>query len=152
MASGLFSISCSASKELTQAHEKIISVGKLKGTWKLINIRYRKSFRVKPFDEGIDAKCFVGSIWKLIPNNYTGFYSLNHANDCLVFTRQIRFEIINGNQFRFKKLIEGQKAKNISTGYVLNLVNQTPSSFTLEQDIVFDGEIVKINYSFQKVN
>ena len=29
-------------------------------------------YKIKPFDEGADAQCFVGSHWRLIPNNYSG--------------------------------------------------------------------------------
>lgn len=152
LVSSLFSISCSSTKGLTESQQNSRSFFKLKGNWEITNVEYSKSFKIKPFDEGIDAQCFVGSTWKLVPNNYSGSFSLNGGNGCPVFTQPIKFEVAGGNQFKFKKIMEGQKAKNVSAGYVLNLINQTETSFVLEQNVAFEGEIVKVYYNFQKLN
>ena len=151
LVSSLFSFSCSSTKGLTESQQNNRNFFKLKGNWEITNVEYSKSFKIKPFDENIDIQCFVGSVWKLVPNNFSGSFSLNGNNDCPVFTQPIKFEVVGGNQFKFKKIIEGQKAKNVSAGYMLNLVNQTETTFVLEQNVAFDGEIVKVYYNFQKV-
>lgn len=124
---------------------------KLKGTWQITSVDYDQNYRVKPFDEGADAQCFVGSQWVLIPNNYTGSYALNGNGGCPAVTQPIKFEVDNGTEFKFKKIAEGTKAKANVAGYALNLVNQTADNFSLEQNLATNGEIVKVVYNFQKV-
>lgn len=156
MVGSLLAVSCSASKSAVsgaaQAQKDRIEFLKLKGNWQITSVDYQKSFKIKPFDEGADAQCFVGSTWKLIPNNYTGSYTINGGGDCPSVVQPIKFEVLNGSQFQFKKIGNGQKAKNAISGYALTLVNQTDNTFTLEQNVAFQGEIVKVYYNFQKVN
>lgn len=149
---GLFGatlISCSTAKT---AQENKTEFLKLKGDWEITSVNYDKSYRIKPFDEGVDAQCFVGSHWKLIPNNYSGVYTLNGGGTCPTVTQPIKFEVVNGNEFKFKKLQEGTKAKTVVVGYSLNLVNQTADSFTLEQNVPFNGNIVKVIYNFARTS
>lgn len=140
--------SCSTVNNAKQAQTNRAEFMKLKGTWELTSVDYAKGYRVKPFDEGADAQCFVGSQWKLIPNNYSGTYILNGGGDCPSVTQPIKFEVVNGTEFKFKKIAEGTKAKQNLAGYSLNLASQTDSSFSLEQNV--NG--VRIVYNFQKVN
>lgn len=149
---GLFGatlISCSTAKT---AQENKAEFLKLKGDWEITSVNYDKSYRIKPFDEGADAQCFVGSHWRLIPNNYSGAYTLNGGGACPTVTQPIKFEVVNGNEFKFKKLQEGTKAKTVVVGYSLNLVNQTADSFTLEQNVPFNGNIVKVSYNFARIS
>lgn len=144
--------SCSTVQQGKQAQNQHAEFLKLKGDWQITRVEYSKSFKVKPFNEGADAQCFVGSIWKLVPNNWTGSYTLNGENGCPSVTQPIKFEVVNGNQFQFKKIYAGEKAKQNTAGYVLGFSNQTDQSFTLTQDIPFGGEYVKVYYQFQKIN
>lgn len=142
-------VSCTATKNTANVGQNNkAQFLKLKGTWELTNVDYSKGYKVKPFDEGADAQCFVGSQWKLIPNNYSGTYTLNGGKDCPSITQPIKFEVVGGTEFKFKKIAEGTKAKQNLSGYSLNLVSQTDTSFTLEDNV--GG--VKIVYKFQKVN
>ena len=125
---------------------------KMKGTWEITSVEYDKSLKIKPFDEGADAQCFVGSQWSLIPNNYTGTYSLSGGGDCPSVTQPISFEMTKNNEFKFKKVMTGEKAKHVSAGYVLDLQNRTENNFTLVQSVAFDGSIVKVYYNFQRIN
>lgn len=124
---------------------------KMKGTWQITSVDYNKGYKVKPFNEGADAQCFVGSQWVLIPNNYTGSYTLNGGGTCPSVVQPIKFEVVNGNEFKFKKITDGTKAKENVTGYSLTLVNQTADNFTLEQNLPTGSEIVKVRYNFQKI-
>ena len=139
------SVSCSTAKTAQSNKAEFL---KLKGNWEIASVDYDKNFKVKPFDEGADAQCFVGSQWKLIPNNWTGSYALNGGGECPSVIQPIKFEVVNGNEFKFKKLLEGSKAKAVTVGYSLNLVSQTADGFSLEQNIPSDGENVRIVYNF----
>ena len=139
------SVSCSTAKTAQSNKAEFL---KLKGNWEIASVDYDKNFKVKPFDEGADAQCFVGSQWKLIPNNWTGSYTLNGGGECPSVIQPIKFEVVNGNEFKFKKLLEGSKAKAVTVGYSLNLVSQTADGFSLEQNIPSDGENVRIVYNF----
>lgn len=146
------SVSCSSVKTAQTAQQNRAEFLKLKGDWQITSVDYDKSFRVKPFDEGADAQCFVGSQWKLIPNNYSGSYTLNGGAGCPSLTQPIKFEVLQGNTFQFKKIAEGTKAKQNLSGYTLYLVNQDANYFTLEQNIPFEGQTVKVRYNFQKIS
>lgn len=148
----LLAVSCSGVKNAQTAQSQKKEFLQLKGDWQITSVNYDNSFKVKPFDEGADAQCFVGSTWKLIPNNYSGTYMLNGGGDCPTVTQPIKFEVVNGNEFKFKKLIEGSKAKAVTAGYSLSLISQTAESFSLEQNIPSGGENVRIVYNFSKVS
>ena len=139
------SVSCSTAKTAQSNKAEFL---KLKGNWEIASVDYDKNFKVKPFDEGADAQCFVGSQWRLIPNNWTGSYTLNGGGACPSVIQPIKFEVVNGSEFKFKKLLEGSKAKAVTVGYSLNLVSQTADGFSLEQNIPSDGENVRIVYNF----
>ncbi|UJF29180.1 lipocalin family protein [Kaistella sp. 97-N-M2] len=140
-------VSCSTAKTAQSNRAEFLQ---LKGDWQITSVDYDKNFSVKPFDEGADAQCFVGSQWKLIPNNYSGSYTLNGGGDCPSVMQPIKFEVVNGNEFKFKKLMEGTKAKAVTSGYSLNLVSQTASTFSLEQNIPANGQNVRVVYNFSK--
>lgn len=148
----LTAASCAGVKNAQNSQSLKKEFLQLKGDWQITSVDYDKNFKVKPFDEGADAQCFVGSTWKLVPNNYTGTYSINGGGDCPSVVQPIKFEVVNGNQFQFKKLIAGSKAKAVTTGYALSLVGQTADTFTLEQNIPSDGENVRIVYNFSKLS
>ena len=139
--------SCSTAKTAQANRAEFL---KLKGDWEITSVDYDKAYRVKPFDEGADAQCFVGSHWRLIPNNYSGSYVLNGGGSCPSVTQPIKFEVVNGNEFKFKKLLEGSKAKAVVSGYSLHLENQSTDQFSLVQNIPSNGENVRVVYNFQR--
>ena len=144
-----FTVSCSTAKTAQNNRAEFL---KLKGTWEITSVNYDKNYKVKPFDEGADAQCWVGSQWKLVPNNYTGSYSINGGANCPTVTQPIKFEVLSGSQFQFKKIADGTKAKQNISGYKLNLISQTESNFSVEQNVPSGGDNVKIVYNFQKVS
>ncbi len=139
--------SCSTAKTAQSDRSEFL---KMKGDFELTSVDYDKSFKIKPFDENADINCFVGSHWRFIPNNYSGSYTINGGGDCPSVIQPIKFEVVNGNEFKFKKLLEGSKAKAMTEGYSLNLVSQTTDAFSLEQNVPSNGENVKIVYNFQR--
>ena len=143
----LFAVSCSSANQAQNARADFM---KLKGSWEISSVDYDKQYKIKPFDEGADAQCFVGSQWNLVPNNNTGSYALAGGGDCPTVTRAIKFDVTSGKQFSFKVIDAGVKAKNVTAGYVLDFQNQTPTTFTLVQNVPFEGKILKVYYNFTK--
>ncbi len=141
--------SCSTAKTAQNNRAEFL---KLKGDWQITSVDHDKNYKVKPFDEGADAQCWVGSQWKLVPNNWTGTYTINGGGNCPTVTQPIKFEVVNGSQFQFKKIAEGTKAKQNAAGYTLNLISQSDNQFSLEQNIPSNGDNVRIVYNFQKVS
>lgn len=145
---GVLLTSCSAIDKAKQAQQEKTEFLKMKGDWVITSVSHNKGFKVKPFDEGVEAKCFEGSQWKLTPNNYTGSYTLT---DCKSVTQPISFEVVDGNTFQFKKVHADVKAKSVIAGYKLTLINRSENTFSLKQSIPFDGEMINVIYQFQKV-
>ncbi len=142
-------ISCSTAKTAQSNRADFL---KMKGDWEITSVNYDRNYKVKPFDEGADAQCFVGSQWRLIPNNWSGSYTLTGGGACPSVVQPIKFEVVNGNEFRFKKMLEGSKAKAVTEGYSLNLVSQTADQFSLEQNVPANGEMVRIVYNFERTS
>ncbi|PIF44675.1 lipocalin-like protein [Chryseobacterium sp. 52] len=146
----LFAVSCSSVKKAETSQNQRVEYLKLKGDWQIVSVDYEKGFKIKPFDEGADAQCFVGSHWRLIPNNYTGAYTLNGGGACPNLTQPIKFEVKDGNTFMFKKIAAGTKAKQNTVGYSLTITNQSTDQFSLVQNVPFDGSTVQVVYNFQR--
>ncbi|QOR73862.1 lipocalin family protein [Cruoricaptor ignavus] len=144
--------SCNSASNAKVAQQNRADYLKMKGDWQLTSVNYPQNFRIKPFDENADAKCFEGSVWHLIPNNYTGSYTLNGGAGCPSVTQDFRWEVKNGSQFQFKKVYPDMKDKNQTAGYALNLVGRTENTFALEQNVPFEGKMIKVTYNFQKIN
>ncbi len=151
LGASVFAVSCSGVKNAKTAQNQRSEFLKMKGDWQIVSVNYDKQFKVKPFDDGVDAQCFVGSHWRLIPNNWTGAYTVNGGGTCGTgFTQPIKIDVVSGNTFNFKKIAEGTKAKQNTAGYTLTMTNQTTDQFSLEQNIPFDGENVRVVYNFER--
>ncbi len=150
LGTSLFAVSCSSVNKAATSQNQRADFLTMKGDWQIVSVDYEKGYKIKPFDEGADAQCFVGSHWRLIPNNWTGAYTLNGGGNCPAITQPIKFEVKNGNTFMFKKIASGTKAKQNTAGYTLTLINQTTDQFSLEQDVPFEGGNVKVVYNFQR--
>ena len=150
LGTSLFAVSCSSVNNAKTSQNQRSEFLKMKGDWQIVSIDYDKKFKIKPFDEGADAQCFVGSHWRLIPNNWSGAYTLNGGGSCPAITQPIKIDVKNGNTFEFKKIADGTKAKQNTAGYTLTLINQATDQFSLEQNIPFDGENVRVDYNFQR--
>jgi hypothetical protein len=150
LGTSLFAVSCSSVNKAATSQNQRADFLKMKGDWQIVSIDYDKGYKIKPFDEGADAQCFVGSHWRLIPNNWTGAYTLNGGGDCPAITQPIKFEVKDGNTFMFKKIASGTKAKQNTAGYTMTLTNQSTDQFSLQQDVPFEGGNVKVVYNFQR--
>lgn len=122
----------------------------IKGNWTISAVTYPGSeyFKVNSFDIA-DSKCFIGSNWKFISNNNKGSMSLTDAN-CPSFASEITWFINKEGQFVMKILSAGEKAKKVREGYVLNIANQTETSFQLLDKIQVGSKLTNVVYQFQK--
>lgn len=144
----LFAVSCSSVKKAESAQTSRAEFLKMKGDWEITSVNYDKGYQIKPFDEGADAQCFVGSHWRLIPNNYSGAYTIKGGGNCPTVTQPIKFEVTRDNEFKFKKLVADTKAKNVTAGYILQIEKQDSDNFTLVQSVPFEGNVIKVYYNF----
>ena len=124
----------------------------MKGNWTISSVTYPGSqyIKVNSFDLA-DSQCFVGSTWKFVSNNNKGNMALTKAN-CMSFSSPITWFVNKDGQFILKVLNAGEKARKVRDGYVLNLSNQTESSFQLIDKGVVEGKTIDVVYQFQKVN
>lgn len=139
-------VSCTSANQKMKANAEDL---KFKGDWEITNVTYEKGYKVKSFDEA-DAQCFIGSHWRLISNNNSGAYTINGGGNCPSLTQPIKFEVTKNNEFKFKKLLSNVKAKNITSGYILQVERQDADHFTLVQDVEFEGKTLKVYYKFAR--
>ncbi|HSD08714.1 lipocalin family protein [Flavobacterium sp.] len=131
--------------------DKTSQVG-IKGDWQIVNVSYPGSefIKVNSFNLA-DSKCFIGSTWHFVSNNNKGNMTLNSPN-CTAFTSAITWYINKEGQFVLKILDEGLKSKNVKTGFVLGVRNQSETSFELVDKINVGNKPTDVVYQFKKVN
>ncbi|MBW3523362.1 lipocalin family protein [Chryseobacterium sp. NKUCC03_KSP] len=149
LGTSLFAVSCSTVNKAKDAQAVRSEFLKMKGDWQIVSIDYDKQYKIKPFDEGADAQCFVGSHWRFIPNNYSGSYTLNGGGSCPSVIQAIKVDI-KGDTFTFKKIADGTKAKQNTAGYTLTVINNSTDQFSLEQNVPFDGNNIRVVYNFER--
>ncbi len=122
----------------------------IKGDWTITSVSYPGSEYIKVNSFSLaDSQCFVGSTWKFISNNNKGNMALTKST-CPAFASPITWFINKEGQFVMKVLDAGEKAKKVKEGYVLNVANQTESSFQLVDKIDVGGKPTNVVYQFQK--
>ncbi|MGI9527053.1 MAG: hypothetical protein ACR2MS_08095 [Weeksellaceae bacterium] len=97
-------------------------------------------------------ECFEGSTWHLVANNNSGTYTLSGAG-CDTAEKPIKWYVEeDGNltYFWFKQLQESMKAKDVLSGYKMQLVTVDESQAHLMQEVPFEGGKMNIHYYFTK--
>lgn len=124
----------------------------MKGNWVISSVSYPGSeyIKVNSF-EIADSQCFVGSTWKFVSNNNKGNMALTKSG-CSAFSSPITWFVNKSGEFVLKVLDADIKAKKVREGYVLNVANQTESSFQLVDKGNVEGKTIDVVYQFQKVN
>lgn len=145
----IFFVSCK-SKSVTNTAVDNKTERMMKGDWVISSVTYPGSeyIKVQSFDLA-DSQCFEGSTWKLISNNNKGEMALTKA-DCMSFSSPISWFVNKDGQFVLKVLNAGEKAKKVRNGYILNVANQTETSFQLVDMINVGGKSTSVVYQFQK--
>ncbi|QXV66697.1 hypothetical protein FPZ42_02980 [Mucilaginibacter achroorhodeus] len=146
-----FVISACSSTQNTQSGMSSgnVSRGKFVGTWVCNDVSYQgllPNAVQNVFDQAPPA-AFIGSTWKLT-NSGNGMYSLTNGQSQTIF-----WSVFNGNggtQFQFKKLFEGDKAKNVAEGYRLNIGQITSTNMSLLSPVAVGNGTGYVVYTFTK--
>lgn len=143
--------SCKTSSVTATKLDRGIQTG-IKGNWVISSVSYPGSeyIKVNSFQLA-DSKCFEGSTWKFVSNNNKGTMALTKY-DCPVFSSPITWFVNTNGEFVLKILDAGEKAKKVRDGYVLQVANQTESSFQLIDRIDVGGKLTAVVYQFQRLN
>jgi hypothetical protein len=136
---------CSTTKSLVGA-----SNGHITGTWTLTNVSYDGLLpnAVQDVFNQAPPSAFVNSTWKLTGSG-NGMYTLANGISQSIFWSYNAQDKSNPI-FQFKKIYEGDKAKNVTEGYQLNVVQVDGSSMTLKSPIALGDKTAYIVYLFQK--
>jgi hypothetical protein len=127
-----------------------VSRGKFVGTWTLTNVAYDGLVQgaVQNVFDQASPEAFVGSTWKFT-NSGNGIYTLTNGTSQTIF-----WSVFNGGttgtQFQFKKLYEGDKAKNVQEGYRLDIGVINNTNMTLRSPVAIGNSNGYIIYSFAK--
>ncbi|GAA3511026.1 hypothetical protein GCM10022393_25920 [Aquimarina addita] len=145
-------VSCSSSQKTIIAAKKT-----LKGEWLLNDISYD---RVGTFDvilyNDASADCLTGGVWKFIPNNNTGMYTVNDSQCVSTGARNFRFTIPEAGQdglysFLFKPIDEKKKSTNNNKGYRMTLKHLDDTSMIWTQTVSLEGSPFMITMNFNKL-
>lgn len=136
--------------------------GNVKGTWVLNTIdreNLPSSYTIKTMFEEAPAECFIGSKW-VLPSNGKGNISFSADGKLCAAgaSRDIMWSIYNPGknngepQFQFKKVYAGEKAKNVVTGYRLDLSYADANKMVLRMPITVTTGEAYLVLTFSRVN
>jgi hypothetical protein len=142
---------CSGSKNMASSTGAAsnVSRGRVTGTWTVSNVSYEglvQSAVSNVFDQAPPA-AFVGSTWKLT-NSGNGIYTLTNGQSQTIFWSL--YNDPSGQMFQFKKIFEGDKAKNVDTGYRLLISSADNNSMTLRSPVNVGNGTGYVVYSLVK--
>ncbi|UKT65581.1 hypothetical protein [Pedobacter mucosus] len=93
-------------------------------------------------------KCFEGSAWNLT-NSGNGSYTLPSTSACGAVMQTIFWSASPKEEtFQFKKIFEGDKAKNVTEGYRLILTELSSTQMVMKSPIEFGGKTANIILTF----
>lgn len=151
---GVFAVMFISCKSTSATNTKVDNKTErlMKGNWVISSVSYPGSEYIKVTSFQLaDSKCFEGSSWKFVSNNNKGDMALTKSG-CAAFSSPITWFVNKEGKFVLKVLSAGEKAKKVRDGYVLNVANQTETSFQLIDKIDVGGKLTDVVYQFEKVN
>ncbi|WP_157760599.1 lipocalin family protein [Chitinophaga caeni] len=128
----------------------------LKGTWVVNNISFEgmpQNMKVTTVFSGIPYKCLEGSVWTFPPNYYGSYAISSTATDCNPMTQKIVWsnQVQNGAVFlQFKEIYEGEKAKNVTEGYRMEISNMSETSMTWKAPVNVSGQTAYVIYNLSR--
>ncbi|MHA4895049.1 hypothetical protein ACXZ1K_09870 [Pedobacter sp. PWIIR3] len=129
-----------------------VSRGKITGNWVLNDITFEglpQSAVKSLFDDG-PYTCFIGSTWSLT-NSGNGTYTLPGGGACAAKTQSIYWSASPADQtFQFKKIFEGDKAKNVTSGYRLLLSSGNGDNLVIKSPVEYGTSPAYIVLNFTK--
>ena len=142
--------SCSSTKGANAGAS--LKRGNVSGNWVLNDITFEgvPAANVKSLFNEASYKCFIGSTWRLT-NSGNGSYLLPGTADCPSRTQNIFWSVSTGDEtFQFKKLNEGDKAKNVTEGYRRILSSATGNTLTLRSPVDYGSSAAYIVLNYTK--
>ncbi|WP_237073532.1 hypothetical protein [Mucilaginibacter mali] len=142
--------SCSTPQGTMSNGAAAASRGKFTGTWTISSISYNgivESAVQNVFDQSAPST-FRGSTWNLT-NSGNGLYTLTNGTSQTIFW-SVNNTDPNGQILQFKKIYQGDKAKNVTAGYQLYVVSNDGSTMVLKSPIGVGASTAYIIYTFSK--
>ena len=142
--------SCSSTKGTTAGAN--LRRGAVTGNWVLSNISFEgvPAANVRSLFNEASYKCFIGSSWSFT-NSGNGSYTLPGTVDCPARTQDIFWSVsVADETFQFKKLNEGDKAKNVTDGYRLIYSSATSDNLVLKSPVDYGNGSANIVLNFTK--
>jgi hypothetical protein len=126
--------------------------GNVTGNWVVNSVTFEgiPESAVKSFLGETSHKCFIGSTWSLTGSG-KGSYGLPASSTCSAKVQSIFWSLNTTDaSFQFKKLAEGDKAKNETTGYRLNLASADGNTMVIKSPVEYGGGTAYIVLNFAK--
>lgn len=132
----------------------------VRGTWVLQSIdkeNFPNDHSVKTIFEEAPPECFVGSVWNL-PSNGSGNIRFEATGRLCApgAVRNIHWSIFNPGtqggepQFQFKKIYPGDQAKNVTSGYRMELSYADENSLVMRMPLNVGGKQGFLVFNFEK--
>ncbi|MFC5282312.1 hypothetical protein [Pedobacter alpinus] len=140
-------ISSCASKNAASTNYKV-SKGTISNTWTVNNVSlegFPAGYQIKNAFDMAPYQNFTGSIWKLYGGN-SGIITLSNGT-----TQNIYWSLINNGTnpiFQFKKVDDGEKAREVTDGYQLNIDAASKDALTVSSPFTLpNGNTARIVYN-----
>ena len=124
--------------------------GPINGNWTLTSVSYEGivANAVQNVFDQAPPSAFVNSTWQL-SNSGNGMYTLANGTSQTIFWSYNTQDKANP-MFQFKKIYEGDKAKNVAEGYQLNVAQADKTSMTLKSPVANGSGTAYVVYTFRK--
>ena len=142
--------SCSTTKNASGT--TVAKRSNVTGKWVLNNVSFEgiPSVAVKGLFNEASYQCFVGSTWNFT-NSGNGSYTLPGGSGCEAKTQTIFWSVSTADQtFQFKKIYEGEKAKNVTEGYRLVLFSANGDNLILKSPVEYGSGTAYIVLDYTK--
>lgn len=134
--------------------------GAVKGQWVLNSIQeenFPRGASVKNIFDEAPKDCFVGSHWNLIASGKGSITFTESGSLCApgavreIFWSVVKDDMNNIVGFQFKKILPGDKAKNVTVGYRLDLESAGNGRMTMRMPLdVGNNEAGYLVFNFSK--
>lgn len=140
---------CSGIKNLPAAATGA-SRARIVGTWTLTAVNYDGivAGAVQNVFDQAPPRDFINSTWQLT-NSGNGMYTLANGTSQTIYWSYNNQDATNPI-FQFKKIYEGDKAKNVAEGYQLAIVKNDGRFMTIKSPVDIGNKTAYIIYTFQK--
>ncbi|HLQ99768.1 MAG TPA: hypothetical protein VK102_05275 [Sphingobacterium sp.] len=133
----------------------------VKGVWILKSIEREdvpKAYTIKNIFDEAPVNCFLESIWNLPGGNHHGSISFNAEGQLCAdgAQREIVWSIYDSKlegeqpQFQLKKVYPGEKAKDVTNGYRLDLSYADEHSLEMRMPIPLDDGTGNLVFTFER--